>query len=98
VALLSGLYHGRPTEKHLPLPIDARHFDRWLQLFEETADEVCPPVAAAHFIERAHRIADSLELGIAGRNGVLLMKGERLRRPDSQVQIPDRPQEIERRE
>jgi hypothetical protein len=26
------------------------------------------------------------------------MKGERLRRPDSQVQIPDRPQEMERRE
>ncbi len=88
VALMSGVYHGRPMEKHLPLPVDARHFDRWLALFEETADEVCPPAAAAHFIERAHRVAESLELGIAGQIGVLLRKGERLARPDFDVFIP----------
>lgn len=28
VALMSGVYHGRPMPKHLPLPVDARHFDR----------------------------------------------------------------------
>ena len=88
VALMSGVYHGRPMEKHLPLPVDARHFDRWLALFEETAHEVCPPVAAEHFIERAHRVAESLELGIAGSLRVLLMKGERLRRPDTDVSLP----------
>jgi hemoglobin len=93
VALMSGHYQGRPMEKHLPLPVDARHFDRWLQLFEETADEVCPPVAAAHFVERAHRIAESLELGIATGHGILLVKGQRLRRPNGQVEIPDRLQE-----
>lgn len=81
VALMSGVYHGRPMPKHLPLPVDARHFDRWLELFEATAAEVCPPPAAAHFIERARRIAESLELGIAGANGVLLGKGERYVRP-----------------
>ena len=81
VALMSGAYHGRPMLKHLPLPVDARHFDRWLELFEATAAEVCPPAAAAHFIERARRIAESLELGIAGANGVLLAKGERYLRP-----------------
>ena len=43
VALMSGAYHGRPMPKHLPLPVDARHFDRWLELFEATAAEVCPP-------------------------------------------------------
>jgi hemoglobin len=90
VALMSGIYHGRPMEKHLPLPVDARHFDRWLALFEETAKEVCPPVAAEHFIERAHRVAESLELGIAGQNRVLLMKGDRLRRPDTDVFLPAR--------
>ena len=37
--------------------------------------------AAAHFIERARRIAESLELGITGANGVLLAKGERYLRP-----------------
>ncbi|MNR62206.1 hypothetical protein D3C85_1841530 [compost metagenome] len=67
--------------KHLPLPVDARHFDRWLELFEATALELCPPEAALHFIERARRIAESLELGIAGHNRVLLRKGERYLRP-----------------
>jgi hemoglobin len=81
VALMSGAYHGRPMPKHLPLPIDARHFDRWLALFEQTARDLCPPAAADHFIERARRIAESLELGVAGANGVLLMKGERYMRP-----------------
>ena len=87
VALMSGRYHGQPMEKHLPLPVDSRHFDHWLRLFCETALEVCPPAAAAHFIERAERIAESLELGIAEKNGVLLMKGERLRRPDAEVYL-----------
>ncbi|SRR5579885_70596 len=82
VALMTGTYHGRPMQKHLPLPVDSRHFDRWLQLFEQTAHELCPPKAAAHFVERAQRIAESLELGIATTQGVLLRKGERLRRSE----------------
>lgn len=88
VALMTGIYHGRPMEKHLPLPVDGRHFDRWLELFRQTAREVCPAAAAAHFIERAERIAQSLEMGIAVRHGVLLGRGERLRRPDQEVQLP----------
>jgi hemoglobin len=80
VALMSGRYHGTPMVKHLPLPVDAAHFDRWLALFEATAGEVCPPEAAAHFVERARRIAASLELGIAGGQGVMLGNGERFRR------------------
>ena len=76
-------------EKHLALPVDARHFDRWLALFEDTAHEVCSPPAAAHFVERAYRIAESLELGIARQTGVLLAKGERLSRPDLEVSLPN---------
>ena len=34
VALMTGRYHGTPMAKHLPLPVDAGHFDRWLELFE----------------------------------------------------------------
>lgn len=82
VALMTGRYHGQPMPKHLPLPVDGRHFDRWLELFEVTARELCPPKVADHFIERARRIAESLELGIAGAQGVMLRKGERLRRPE----------------
>lgn len=69
VALMTGRYHGQPMQAHMPLPIGAEHFDRWLSLFEETARETCPPAAAAHFIERARRIADSLEMGIAADRG-----------------------------
>lgn len=69
VALMSCRYHGQPMTAHLPLQIDTPHFDRWLEIFAETACEVCPPPAAAHFIDRAYRIADSLEFGIAAQKG-----------------------------
>ena len=79
VALMTGRYHGTPMTKHLPLPVDAEHFDRWLALFAETAWEICPTKAADHFIERAQRIAESSEIGIAGANGAFLSKGQRYR-------------------
>lgn len=69
VALMSGRYHGQPMQRHLGLPIQNAHFDRWLDLFEATARELCPPAAATHFIERARRIADSLEMGISVARG-----------------------------
>ncbi len=69
VTLMSGRYHGAPMQAHLPLPIAAEHFDRWIALFEAAANELCPPQAASHFIDRARRIADSFELAMAGRRG-----------------------------
>ncbi|MGE3832746.1 MAG: group III truncated hemoglobin [Parvibaculaceae bacterium] len=80
VALMTGVYHGQPMQKHLPLPIDAHHFDRWLAIFEATARDLCPPKAAEHFIERARRIAESLEMGLAVTHKVMLGKGERFYR------------------
>ena len=80
VTLMTGRYHGMPMVKHMPLPVDACHFDRWLELFEQTAREICPPEAATHFVERARRIAASLELGVANANGIMLGVGERFRR------------------
>jgi hemoglobin len=87
VALMSGRYHGQPMPKHVFLPVDGRHFDRWLALFEATAHDVCPPAAAAHFIERARRIAESIELGVASVNGIMLAKGERLHRPELDMTV-----------
>jgi len=69
VALMTGRYHGQPMQAHIELPVAAEHFDRWISIFEATANELCPPQAASHFIERARRIADSFELGIASRQG-----------------------------
>ena len=83
VALMTGRYHGTPMVKHMRLPVDAAHFDRWLALFDETAREVCPPVAADHFMERAQRIASSLEMGVASTHGVILGKGERFVRDET---------------
>jgi hemoglobin len=89
VALMTGRYHGQPMQKHLPLPVDGRHFDRWLQLFRETAHNICPVPAAAHFIERAERIAESLELGIASERGIILTKGQRLKPTEAKVSLGD---------
>jgi hemoglobin len=64
VALMTGRYHGSPVAAHGGLPVDWGHFERWLGLFRETAREVCPPEGAAHLIERAERIAQSLHMAI----------------------------------
>jgi hemoglobin len=80
IVLMTGQYHGQPMRAHLPLPIDAGHFDRWLNLFADTAHQSCDPEAAEIFVDRATKIAQSLELGVAMQNGVLLKKGERFRR------------------
>jgi truncated hemoglobin YjbI len=80
-AMIETLIRGsQPMAKHMRLAVDSNHFDRWLALFEETARDLCPPLAAERFIERARRVAESLELGVASANGVLLQKGERYRR------------------
>lgn len=80
VVLLTGRYHGQPMVKHAPLPVDSVHFDRWLALFEATVRDVCPPSAATIFLDRARRIAESLELGVASHAGKVLAKGERFHR------------------
>jgi len=66
VTLLTGCYKGTPMQAHAALPqIAPAHFQQWLALFRATAAEVCPPDAAALFIDRAERIAESLQMGIA---------------------------------
>jgi hemoglobin len=54
---------------HLKLPLRGEHFDRWLMLFESTARELFSAEVAAVFIDRARRIADSFEIGIASTRG-----------------------------
>ena len=79
VTLTSGRYKGTPMVAHAALPsLAGEHFDRWLQLFKATAHERCLPDAASLFIDRAERIAQSLELGVALHRGQLLQIGERL--------------------
>lgn len=82
VTLQTGVYHGRPMPAHVNLPVDARHFDRWLALFIKTAQDTCPPAAAERFIERAGVIASSLEMGVATVAGARVPPGSRYRNPD----------------
>ena len=72
VALMTGRYHGTPMSTHMVLPLSPEAFDRWLALFEEAAREVCPAPEADHFIERARRIAASLEMDAAARRGEIV--------------------------
>jgi hemoglobin len=79
VTLMTGRYKGTPMTVHAEIDeISKAHFIRWLQLFAETARQVCPPAAAALFIDRAERIAESLQLGISlarGDQSVLQPRG-----------------------
>lgn len=74
VTLMTGGYKGTPMQVHASLrEITPAHFERWLALFRLTAVRTCPPDAAAVFVDRADRIAESLQLGIAlhrGDNGI----------------------------
>lgn len=70
VMLMTGRFKGQPMAVHARLPdIGPAHFERWLALFAETAEAVCPPAAAALFAEKAQMIARSLQLGIAVSRG-----------------------------
>ncbi|MDE3122714.1 MAG: group III truncated hemoglobin [Paracoccaceae bacterium] len=64
VALMTGRYSGAPVPAHLGLPVTWSHFERWLALFRETAEEVCSPAGAALVVEKAERIARSLHVAI----------------------------------
>ncbi|QHS51516.1 group III truncated hemoglobin [Edaphobacter sp. 12200R-103] len=65
--LTTGRYKGDPMMTHLQLqlPLDPQHFERWLTLFAETANEVLPPAAAELAIRKSHRIAQNFQDGIA---------------------------------
>lgn len=64
VTLMSGRYRGKPHQVHMPLPLETQHFERWLALFEQTVTELCTGPARFLFIDRAHRIADSLQISL----------------------------------
>jgi hemoglobin len=63
-------YAGRPMPKHLAIPeLSDEHFQRWLTLFRETAEELCPPHIAALFVDRAERIGYNFRVRIAQFRG-----------------------------
>lgn len=71
VALRTGRYQGNPMGAHLPLALTPAHFARWLELWKATTSALCPPEGAALLLDRAHRIAESLQHAFAVRSGQL---------------------------
>jgi hemoglobin len=67
VLMTSGRYKGNPMLAHFRLPIEERHFGRWLQLFSETA---CEEMSAGHaevVMRKAELIAMNMRRVLAGR-------------------------------
>ena len=66
VMLTSGRYKGSPMAAHLrqAKAIEPAMFDRWLELWRETAREALAQPDAAAIIAKAERIAESLKLAL----------------------------------
>lgn len=59
-------YKGNPLLAHMHLPMEDRFFDRWLDLFAETAAEVLTPDGAAIVVGRGTQIARNMRRMLAG--------------------------------
>jgi hemoglobin len=64
VMLTTGRYKGNPMAAHVKQPIEPEFFDRWLELWRETAGSVFAPDTAALFRLKAENIASSLKLAL----------------------------------
>lgn len=72
VTLNAGTYSGQPVPAHKALTrVEQSHFQIWLALFRETLHDTAPtPEAVDYFMERANRIAESLQLAMFGFPGL----------------------------
>ncbi|PHQ69569.1 MAG: globin [Sneathiella sp.] len=72
VAMNTGRYNGKPVPVHKALTtVREGHFAIWLALFEETLKDTAPsPEVTPYFMERASRIAESLQLAMFGYPGL----------------------------
>ena len=57
ILLYTKKYKDDPMPKHLPLAIEKEHFERWLELFNETIDELFEGEIADNARKRANNIA-----------------------------------------
>ena len=70
----TGTYHGAAFPKHAVLPVGKAHFDRWLELFLATVDELFSGPKAEEAKGRALSIADTFarRMGLLPPHTVLL--------------------------
>jgi hemoglobin len=66
-------YKGRPFPKHIPLPIGAAHFQRWLHLFDQAVDAHFAGPTAAEAKARALSIATLFEHRLRQRSSLSIL-------------------------
>lgn len=57
-------YQGHPFPVHMNLPIEPQHFERWLQLFVETARETLPKTQAEQAVAKASHMTQCFQSGL----------------------------------
>jgi hemoglobin len=57
-------YEGQPFAAHVNLPIEPEHFNRWLELFVESARETLPETQAEQAIAKATHMAQCFQSGL----------------------------------
>lgn len=69
----TGTYSGNPMEVHQKLhdkcPMQAAHFERWIQLFQQTVDELFEGEHAFRIKQRALSIATVMQIKITNGTG-----------------------------
>jgi len=60
----TGRYRGNPFMLHAVLPLEPEQFDRWLDLFRETAEAVLPAPYAAKALAKAAHMSESIKAGM----------------------------------
>jgi hemoglobin len=76
--LTSGRYKGNPFATHRPFAaaLDPELFERWLELWQISTDEMFPAEIAAEFQRKAGRVAESLKAGLLFNPGLASGGGE----------------------
>lgn len=69
-------YKGQPFPKHLRLPVEQKHFQRWISLFTQTVDTLFEGEKATEIKQKALSIAQIFQmkmglLSAIGKEGVL---------------------------
>ncbi|PRD54730.1 group III truncated hemoglobin [Sphingobacterium gobiense] len=55
-------YQGRPFPPHAQLPIEAKHFERWLQLFDKTVNDLFEGPVADEAKNRGRKMASLFQV------------------------------------
>lgn len=72
VLFAKGDYKGNPFARHIPLPVDHQHFERWVKIFDQNMDDLFEGEVAESTKIRAKSIAHIFQskLKFINQNGL----------------------------